>query len=147
MPAGDYYLVLENYSDSKDAEYEFKVNFSKVSNYEKEFNDSVQSANPISIGAQISGSIQDGNDEDFYSFHLDKSGTLSLTAKTKEDSSWYYEIVDGSGKTLQYMYTPYDNVTAEEVTKTVSLPAGKYYIKIDNYSNSIFQEYSFSVKK
>ncbi|WHY61527.1 cell wall-binding repeat-containing protein [Cytobacillus firmus] len=147
LPAGEYYLVIENYSSSKDAEYEIKVNFSKVSNYEKEFNNSVQSSNPISIGAEITGSIQSGSDNDFYSFQLDKPSTISLTALTKEDSSWYYEIVDGSGTTLNYLYTPYNNVTAEQVTETVSLPAGKYYIKIDNYSNSIFEEYSFSVKK
>lgn len=147
LPAGDYYLAIESYSRAIDVDYEFNVNFTQVHNYEKEFNDSIQTANPINLGTQLSGSLQKDYDFDFYSLELDRPSTVSLIAKLTEGTSWEYEIVDQTGKIIKSFSTPYYNIAAEELTEKISLGTGRYYLKISGYRNSTFKEYSFNIRK
>ncbi|WP_217957909.1 S-layer homology domain-containing protein [Acutalibacter muris] len=143
LPAGTYYLRVgcDAYSS---ALYNFKVNFTPSDKWEKEFNETIVTANPIPTGTEISGALRSGDDLDWFRFELPEAGTVSLTfAHDFIDSSsnyWKTAFYTGDNKELERLYWKGNSTTAGTGSK-IGLPAGTYYLRVgkDTYSSTTYR--------
>jgi hypothetical protein len=154
LPAGNYYVKVNVYSYSgnyNNTDYIFNVNYTaEGSFFEKEYNDSLTSANTISLNTSYTGNMQNSNDVDYYKFTLSSAGkvTLNFQHPLVNDGSWQVRILDVNNKELQNSYWNSTNINSD--ASTLSLPAGTYYVKVtvssgySGYYNNI--DYNFKVK-
>jgi uncharacterized protein YjdB len=79
----------------------FPISASAASVTEKESNDSISTAQSISLGNNISGSISERGDDDFYKFSITNSGKVSMNVTSYME---YYSVIlyDASGNRLWY---------------------------------------------
>lgn len=145
LPAGDYYVRVEEYTNASDVPYSLTAAFTASAYYEREFNNSLQTSNPISVNQLYNGTLQTSNDVDFYSFTLTKNGNVSLSMPRKSNSSWRVTLSDGSGNTYTSFSTAYTNIVSGNETVQVGLPPGTYYVRIEEYTNATDIPYSFKV--
>ncbi len=152
---GVYYVKIANvgYSEPVGREYTVSSSFSSANNYEKELNNSYQTATNINIGTIYSGSISAYGDSDFFKFVPSSSGTISVKfMHTHQNSSKIWAIT-----VYQYSNGAYNNLSSTTVNLSdnseVSLPSvgasanSTYYIKVATvgYSEPIGIEYSILV--
>jgi hypothetical protein len=145
LPAGTYYVkVNDSYYNNTD--YSFNVNYTaEGSSFEKEFNDSLTSANTISLNTSYTGNMQNYSDVDYYKFTLSSAGkvTLNFQHPLVNNGSWEVRILNANNYELQSNY--WNSTTINGDASTLSLPAGTYYVKVnDSYYNNI--DYNFTVK-
>ncbi|MGN0522803.1 MAG: hypothetical protein ACI4IG_00850 [Eubacterium sp.] len=80
LPAGNYfiYAVPSSFSNSAvdGVQYKITVNYTKCSNWEKEFNDEYSQANSIVIGTTMYGNCKDNADYDWYKFTISNESTI-----------------------------------------------------------------------
>lgn len=99
--------------------------------YEKEFNNSREEANAVSIGTTIHGSITNNDPVDFYKVTLSAAGELKLKIRSKLEC---YTVALYEGGTDYYVYENENwwNSALQEVTNTHSfyLEGGTWYIQI-----------------
>ena len=141
LPAGTYYLKIYNdwYCD---LEYGLKVNYTASNVWEKEFNDSYDSATPITLNTTYYGSEQQERaDADWFVFKAPVAGSYEFSfshdyLETYETKYWNIEIYDSTFKRLvDWKYYIQDQFKSDKV----ELPAGgTYYIKIsDHYTDGM----------
>ena len=143
LPAGTYYLRVgcDAYSS---ALYNFKVNFTPSDKWEKEFNETIVTANPIPTGTEISGALRSSDDLDWFRFELPKAGTVSITFAHDfiDSSSKYWKTVfyNSGNKELGRWYWKGNGTTAGTGGK-ISLPAGTYFLRVnkDTYSSASYR--------
>lgn len=158
LPAGTYYVrVTDDYANyhyrHSSEPYEFSVNYTESEVWEKEFNNSIPNANEIMINTSYSGSVKDSGDMDFYKFTLERDGyvTVSFSHGYVDSGETYWCLWILSSTQSEYLYQTYNgNITEERQSYAVGLPAGTYYIKVDDdYENYHYrhssQTYHFSV--
>lgn len=142
VSAGTYYIKVQKggngYSEVK---YNIKINYTSSSVWEKEFNDTYDSANTINVDKTYHGSIMNYYDADWYKFKVSKTNYVSLKFTHKYvESDRYYWCVDlynsGFSKLKSYDFQGTD--TSQTMPK-VRLSAGTYYLKVakggNGYSN------------
>ena len=136
LPKGDYYLLIESSYHFSDLQYTFSVNAQAVSNWEKEVNDSFDTATPVYPNRYFCGSIWDDDDTDYYKFNLTSDSKVNITFKHDYiDSSYYYWHVrlykddNEYTKTLDYLFT--GNAKSDS-TCNIGLPKGTYYVRVDS---------------
>ncbi|MDD7209763.1 MAG: hypothetical protein PUH29_06895, partial [Lachnospiraceae bacterium] len=100
---------------------------------ETEFNDSYATANQISTGSIVNGSMMNSSNEDYFKFTLPKRGYVSLTFKhgyvDSENPFWNAALYNGNYEWM--MEREYKGNSTASVTSTkVGLSAGTYYLKI-----------------
>jgi len=152
LPAGTYCILIKSfYSNSfTDEDYKFTVNAIVESNdYEKEYNNTPDTANEIETNTEIKGNIHILEDKDYYKFTLDEASKVVIDLpKTSLESLWDFYLYNEDGTsyiTEEECYSfGYDRVGEIE---TLRLPAGTYCILINSfYSNSFEDEdYKFTV--
>ncbi|MHA7139624.1 cell wall-binding repeat-containing protein [Rossellomorea arthrocnemi] len=146
LPAGEYYVKVVDQTYSVNVPYNFQVKFKESNYYEKEFNNTLQTANTVELNKSYEGSIQDVyGDADWYQFNLTKPGNVSFKIDRVVGSSWDVEILDGDGNTFTSVYTKYDNYANGQEVLDIGLPSGKYFIKITNNNYGTRTPYKFSV--
>ncbi|MBR6159384.1 MAG: fibronectin type III domain-containing protein, partial [Lachnospiraceae bacterium] len=148
LPAGTYYIEIDDLR-SKGAQYQFTVTYKESNFYEKELNDKVSSANTISVNTFFHGNLMSNTDEDWYTFSLSTPGYVSFSfSHDFEDESWvYWGLSLYSSKDLndELLYREYIGNEMNEVTSYgTGLPAGQYFIKVENRHWSNVQ-YNFKV--
>ncbi|KAF0821743.1 hypothetical protein V7200_07235 [Cytobacillus firmus] len=146
LPAGTYYIKIEDYSGTAGVNYEFKVQFTQSNYYEKEFNDSLTAANAIELNKYYTGMLRRWDDNDFYKFTLTKPGNIKLLIKNQPGIEWYGHIQDTKGNIYNYIYTDDSEMVSGYETAEVGLPAGTYYVKIENYSDGFETPYQMKVQ-
>ena len=146
LPAGTYYIHIEDYTNSINKTYYFAVNFAENANVEYEFNNSSSAANKIKLNTPYVGEIQNYNDEDYYRFTLPESGAVTLNMSQKAGIGWNASILNLEGEMLSELTTEYSSNVTKPTERTVGLPKGEYLIHIEDYSSSIHQPYAFTVK-
>ncbi|MGN0356120.1 MAG: hypothetical protein ACI4EI_13755 [Muricoprocola sp.] len=146
VSAGTYYIKVkrDNYSD---VNYALRVNFTASSLWETEFNDSFNTADRISVGNTVNGSLMESDDVDYYEFYVPNAGYISMDFSHEYvDRSWpFWEVYLYNPDKEELMWRNYaGNTTATTTTTKVGVSAGTYYIKIkkDNYSDV---NYTFKV--
>ena len=112
----------------------FKTTASAASVSEKESNNTTTTANSVTIGDSVSGSVSTAEDVDYYKINLSTAGNLSIKFTSYIE---YYSIfvLDADGK--EVWDSKENNWVAEagRITNThiLDLKAGTYYIKVDGY--------------
>ncbi len=150
---GTYYVkVIAGYYEPVGSEYTVSSSFSSTNNYEKELNNSYQTATNISIGTTYSGSISANSDLDFFKFTPSSSGTINIKfthTYQSSNNSWTIKVYNYSNGT-------YNELSSTQVylsdNSEVSLPSvgasanSVYYVKVaPGYYEPIGSEYSIRV--
>ncbi|MDZ5471865.1 SLAP domain-containing protein [Bacillus sp. 31A1R] len=130
LPKGTYYILITGSDSSVDIPYQFEVDFKKSSYYEKEFNDSMETANKIKTNRTYNGTIEYHSScwscssaLDYYKFSVPQTGHVDLSLAKKKGHHWSGTLLNGKG---EYIYH-FDSNTGK---KTIRLPKGTYYIQI-----------------
>ena len=138
LPAGTYYACIDGDSVSYNSESYFcKWTFTESDNYEKEYNDTFETANNITFNKEYNGAIISKDteyifDEDYYKFTLTEETSVALefshTRIFESQEAWLFAIVDANGNVIAeedcYLYEGRDNIDA------MTIPAGTYYVRI-----------------
>jgi len=159
VAAGIYYVYLE-----KDVTLQLNFVDEVSSNYEKEQNNSADTANEIQVNETYIGnnhiSYASGDylkceydDDDYYHFSLSEKGTVyinfSQICNSKDDGHILELYQEDSDRNLQLC--SFDKIKINNGrSKKLRVPAGNYYLKICNYYDGFtlscnVQDYSFQV--
>ena len=138
---GTYYLRVSsiNYSDQN---YKLTVNYTPVKGWEREINDSFETASSIDYNTDTYGNLYDLRDTDFYKVTIPTAGYVSLyfdhdqvDTESKTDKYWASYLFDSKGNNLSNdeIYETYVGNSSDSVTgESIGVPAGTYYIQIRN---------------
>ena len=145
LSAGTYYVMIDRYSSSV-SNYSLKVNFNASDYWEKEFNDTIVTANTISVGNAFYGSTHEEDKYDWYRFTISKNGYVWLDF-THDYGADSHDVClysyDGTEKTK--CFEAYVSSSSEKKSSPKQgLSAGTYYVMIDRYSSSA-SNYSLKV--
>lgn len=145
LPKGTYYICVE--AGSK-CNYNFKASFVSTNDWEKEFNDTIVTANNITINKTFYGSSPrnsyDSWDDDWFKFTTTTDGNVEIPVThdyDKSSTTFYLYTYDGTKKTeLKKLYL---SSSSEKATFDCGyLKKGTYYIYVDGYSDT---HYSFKI--
>lgn len=143
LPKGTYYIKNDGGYEST---YEFKVSFMASNNYEKEFNNSMETANAIKLKESYIGRMKDDYDEDFYKFTLPSDGRVKFSMKQKSGTKWYASIYNSNGKLHEEVETDSSTTVNGYETTEIGLPKGTYYIKIEDGFQTTHVPYEIKVE-
>lgn len=126
-------------------DYRLEVRSEHTDNTEAEINNTVETANPIPVNQEITGSFAVEGDVDYYQFTLDTDKVIQLKLN--------FTPLEASTKT--YVMTLFQgdqviqaaNIGGKENNKVIAplaLKAGTYLLKVDN-PNYIRQDYTVSI--
>ncbi len=145
LDAGNYFVVVRNrvYTDIT---YTLNISRTDDRSYEKEKNDTSDTANVISLNSTVIGSVslKTGTvDKDWFAFDIEKTGCVMLELAHEpiddenQKAGWNYTLIDSKGEIL---FTGVSLWTDDVVsTPEIGLGGGIYYILIDSegiYHNS-----------
>ena len=139
LPAGTYYVRIDRPSGYTLAsnEYTIKVNYADESsgNFESEPNNSINQANPITNGQDITGNIHNDSDVDFYTFTLPGNGSLNLVFNYLQGNPAHrITLLDSSNSTVSSQTLTSASVAFPYKTPIYRVAAGTYYVRIDRPS-------------
>lgn len=147
LTSGTYYLEILK-DGSYYGDYSFKLSFASAGENFKESqggtNNSLTTANSISLGSQYKGQIALNDDKDFYKFTLSTSGTVNLVSTA--NMQWlYYKIFDADGNEV-WSKNPNWNSSSEQIVvdESICLTSGIYYLQILR-DGSRYGNYTFKV--
>ncbi|MDD7338326.1 MAG: pre-peptidase C-terminal domain-containing protein [Ruminococcus sp.] len=135
LSAGTYYIKVVCYSYCT-TNYSLKVNFKAANDWEKEFNDTIVTANTISAGKTVFGSTHSEDSKDWYKFTTNRDGYvwIDFTHDYGADShNVYLYSYDGTND-KEHMDFYISNSQEKKSSAKQGLSAGTYYIKVDCYS-------------
>lgn len=156
VSSGTYYVKITNggYNKWNSADYELKVKYTAGSNWEKEYtdskkvsNNSMASANSITAGKAVKGTISTKNDVDYFKVKVKSTKTVTINfshAKLSKKSKMW-KITVYNSKTKQ-MYSFSSRGLDKSLTKKVKLPKGTYYVKISGSTGWDKTPYTLKVK-
>lgn len=139
--SGTYYVKL-NSGNFSNVNFKFRINYTEAGNWEKEVNDVYGNASVINSDTLFYGSLQNGNDVDWYKVTISTAGNHRFLFEHEymESSSeyWHTKIYDSEFKELA-TYNYKGNVQKSE-NKLNLEKTGTYYIKVEkrNYSDGIY---------
>ncbi|MBR1861664.1 MAG: pre-peptidase C-terminal domain-containing protein [Lachnospiraceae bacterium] len=149
LEKGSYYIRVTSVNFSN-KNYKLRVNYTAIDSWEKESNDSLETANPIGYNKEINGNIYNAIDHDWYEVELPAAGYINLVFEhTKLESSvnyWETFLYDANGNNLQngLAYSTYaGNETGSVSGGNVGVSAGKYYIEVK--STGLFSEVNYKL--
>lgn len=131
LPKGNYYIKVRTFYLLTDTPYTIKVNYTKTTVWEKEFNNSISAANSAKIGTKYYGKIMDSADEDCYKINISSNNDYFLEfwhkAFKNPYSQWTIGIRDKNNLTVSGLTSLANDAY---VYDSVHLPKGTYYINI-----------------
>ena len=135
LSAGTYLVQVAKGSSPLTSEYTLTVNSAQsAGNTELEANNSYETANLIPLNEEVLGSIGKDGDIDCYRFTLDADAVVQprFGFKPTDSSSKTYvlTLADGNGKEL--LKTNVGGKESAKIYVPLALPAGTYYLKIEN---------------
>ncbi len=149
MQAGTYYLLVERMLGA--CPYQLRVDYQAADDWETEFNNSLETSDPIPMNTEMHGILWGSsvNDNvDTYRFQLDAPGFVSLTfgnyTGEVRQVNWVVTLTDAEKYT--YLKTTFYGMKPEYVTShNVGLPAGTYYFYV-NFGAVHEQNAEYAVK-
>lgn len=154
LAKGKYYVRIDNDGMVSTGEtYTLEASFVKSSKWETEPNNSTATADKLTAGAAVNGTMVEigtDYDTDYFKLTLDKKQNISLalshSKKTGNKEVFVFTLYDKNMKPVapqdkngKYFYNVFDEIIYKmsntlETEKTVayynSLPAGTYYVKV-----------------
>lgn len=147
LPAGTYYVTVEA-ADSANLStnsYSINIGFSEEtsSEFEKEPNNTMETANALALNTEICGNISDQSDIDMFRITLSNSGSLKLqfsTSSAIDTDAWSVYLYDSNGVVIQNSTAGFGgNVSGAKRVKMLDkmrLPAGTYYAVVTAKSST-----------
>lgn len=148
LPKGTYYIMVKSSTNFTNSNYNVRVNFDNDPNWEKEYNETFYTANPIPVNNTIHGSIRKVNDIDRYQFVLPDSGYITLSFShayiDKSGNYWHSVLYDINEKRIaEYTYEGRSSEVSNSAQ--IGLPAGTYYLEIRDSTYRSDTQYDFCI--
>ncbi|UPM56215.1 YncE family protein [Gottfriedia acidiceleris] len=143
LPAGTYYIRLSiDNGTVTNAKYQMKVFYLKSNFVEKEANNTLKTANPITIGKEYIG-FSDFDTEDYYKIVTKENGKLTVRGSYSPNVTLYYILINTKGEQVDgWKLDPKDTDETKNLF-TVGVRAGTYYLVVsqddDTYSNEYYE--------
>lgn len=150
IAAGTYYVLVEQNDNFNDGLYELNMVWHASDYWEKEFNDEISSArNYLVEGFGCCGSIMSMDDNDYYIFQCERTGTYKVTFEhenlTDEYRSWVISVLNRDSEEL-WEDPLYSCVNQVKVERDVPLKEGEvYYILVDRYDYLQNSDYTITL--
>ena len=145
LDAGTYYLKVSGipYLDASGSltvqgangeTYKLKVSWTNADNWESESNDDINTADTMTSGKAVYGSLYGVSDSDYYGFQTTKDGYIVINLQhskvTGRQNKAIYAVTvcDTSGNSIYEMTSKAEDESTDSIK--LGLSAGKYYIKV-----------------
>lgn len=145
LDAGTYYLKVSGiqYMDASGSltvqgangeTYKLKVSWTNADNWESESNDDINTADTMTSGKAVYGSLYGVSDSDYYGFQTTKDGYIVINLQhskvTGRQNKAIYAVTvcDTSGNSIYEMTSKAEDESTDSIK--LGLSAGKYYIKV-----------------
>lgn len=145
LDAGTYYLKVSgiqymNASGSLTVQgangetYKLKVSWTNADNWESESNDDINTADTMTSGKAVYGSLYGVSDSDYYGFQTTKDGYIVINLQHSKVTGWQNKAIyavtvcDTSGNSIYEMTSKAEDEATDSIK--LGLSAGKYYIKV-----------------
>ncbi len=134
LPAGCYYIVVESGYEHTDLTYSITANYTESDNWEKEFNETSETASPVDFNTEYSGSVAEFSDKDFYKITLPSDGMIEVVFNHDvfegDWSHWTVKLMDEEYK--EFYNKEVFSDTKKTIMPSIGLPAGCYYIVVES---------------
>lgn len=146
---GTYYIEIEDKSRVSDP-YTLSTIFKPSNFYEKEINNTAETASDLEINQTISGNfIHETDPADYYKFTVNTSGNYTVTMKDHFNAQWRMQVLDANQKLINSKETytlPYFNSPASYTNIPLTLQPGTYYILAEPYfSATSYYDYQLTL--
>ncbi len=145
LDAGTYYLKVSGiqYMDASGSltvqgangeTYKLKVSWTNADNWENESNDDINTADTMTSGKAVYGSLYGVSDSDYYGFQTTKDGYIVINLQHSKVTGWQNKAIyavtvcDTSGNSIYEMTSKAEDESTDSIK--LGLSAGKYYIKV-----------------
>lgn len=151
---GTYYIKVSAGSSFDTADYTITPKFVSTNNWEKEYtnsgartNNSMSSANKISLNKKVGGTISSDSDVDFYTFKLSsaKNVKVQLTHSYKARKAKYWKVQIFNSK-LKEVGSFTSKGVDRSTTKALVLKKGTYFVKISKADKLNTEPYGLKIK-
>ncbi|MGG0177572.1 YncE family protein [Gottfriedia acidiceleris] len=142
LPAGTYYIRLSiDNGTIANANYRMLVFYRKSNFVEKEANNTLKTANPMTIGKEYIG-FSDFDTKDYYKIETKENGKLTVRGSYSPNVTLYYILINTKGEQVDgWKLDPKDTDETKNLF-TVGVRAGTYYLVVsqddDTYSNEYY---------
>lgn len=136
---GTYCVVVDPGTDILNGDFTLVTTFTPTETFEKELNDTKETANPLGVGYAFYGSSSqrnDGYDHDWYVFELSEDSCINLSFVhddlTFPIAGWNIKILTEN----EDMVCDFTSNLTDTLLKTgtLGLKKGTYYVKVENLS-------------
>lgn len=138
VSAGTYYIKVTDGAKCDTSDYSVSVTYKKSSAWEQEYSDktkknnnSMPTANSLSLKKTIYGSISDQNDVDFYKINVKSAKRVSFKFShdyvAKRSKYWSVSVYNSK---LKQVYTFTSRGVDKSLTRKISLKKGTYFVQI-----------------
>lgn len=145
LDAGTYYLKVSGiqYMDASGSltvqgangeTYKLKLSWTNADNWESESNDDINTADTMTSGKAVYGSLYGVSDSDYYGFQTTKDGYIVINLQHSKVTGWQNKAIyavtvcDTSGNSIYEMTSKAEDEATDSIK--LGLSAGKYYIKV-----------------
>lgn len=148
LPTGKFIISIEdNWTSLTD--YCIYIDFQISEYWEKEKNDNLSSATDLKVNTEMNGSLQTGNDIDYYKFNLSGNDVLSVSFShdflSDNHEYWVFEMYDYKDVNDRLIRFGFVGNETDTVIKSIgAMSSGSYIIKIShNWYSDV--KYSFCI--
>jgi subtilisin family serine protease len=129
--AGTYYVRVDDGYYSSNGQYAATVNFTagSVANYESETNDTLATADAVTLGSAMNGQLSTPNDVDWYKLAVAAPGIVTVSLDVPTSSSYEYfglSFYNSTGVLLGRYSTGSD-----KTFQFAAPQAGTFYLRLD----------------
>ncbi len=133
LPKGTYYIKIVSANKYSSAKYSFKFEFSKDSDWETEYNHTVNSADTRSTGRTYYGNLHYLTDVDYYKFNLAKDSKISISFThdyaNKSTNCWIVTLYNPDREAIRTWY--FKGTDKRTITSgDIGVSAGTYYLRV-----------------
>lgn len=145
LPKGLYYIRI-NASQGivNNVPYDVRANFKEDSFIELEPNNTIYSANPITINNTFRGYLDDWISGDHYRLELTKNQNLSFHLTGAPQTSFSVKIFNQDNSVTKYYYTSHGNGKLQNIAN-LSLKKGTYYVQI-SHSSGLYDQIPYTLR-
>ncbi|MEH7305128.1 Ig-like domain-containing protein, partial [Neobacillus drentensis] len=131
LAPGTYYVKISFFSNTElvNKPYTLKVGYTESSTSEQEINNTVDTANNISLNTPIMATISGYHDDDFYQINIPKDTTLTLLT-TRAASTYSVKFFSLDSSVNQSVNTEEGDTITLTNLMDVKVKAGTYYIQV-----------------
>lgn len=155
LTSGTYYLAIVRYGNhnKRVGDYNFSTSYTKANESFSESNggtnNTMNSANSISINTQYIGQIARNDEKDFYKFNISSTGKQKVKLEASIEHLTF-NIYDSNGNEIWGSYAYYWNSTSQklQLDKDIDFTkTGTYYFAVVRYGNNELRTgiYTFSI--